>query len=157
LQDFRPLPGSPYRRPARRSSALRLVWPAAVLFVPPGALLAGIVQHVLADVLPDGLPTIETNSIGSLNFDDSAAAPARHPQQVLPDFGEPLRPDPRAGRSVVGRNIAQKRFPVFRGISRPGVGAGGGFVPTWAASFSICLGVGIRQLAGRSLMSGIRT
>jgi hypothetical protein len=72
--------------------------------------------------------------------------------------GQPLRPDRGAGRppAGIGIGVIHDGSPVFAGISLlgPGVCTGGTFLPTTAAfaSLSICFGVGMRQLAGRSVI-----
>ncbi len=80
------------------------------------------------------------------------------PQQVPLDFGKPQRAGRRAGRSPV-RGVVHQRLPVFRRHLSPGPGVrtGGTFLPTpaLAASFSICFWVGMRQLAGRSVISRV--
>src|ERR1700732_1677400 len=67
--------------------------PAAVLFVTAGPVLAGVIQEPLAHVFPDGLGSGQPDSIGLLNLDDASAPAARHPQNMLRNFREPLRPD----------------------------------------------------------------
>jgi hypothetical protein len=48
--------------------------------VPTGALLTGVVQKSLADVPPQRLGTVETDSIDLLNLNDSCAAAAGDPE-----------------------------------------------------------------------------
>jgi len=130
--------------------------PAAVLFKSTGSLLAGVVQQALAHVLPNRLWAGQADRIRLLDLDDPAAAGARHPQNILGNFGQPLRPDGRSGaiRSGVGARVAG-RIPSIRetiASAGPGDPIARASLPTAAASFSICLGVGMRQLAGRSVM-----
>ena len=122
----------------------------------PVRCLAGIVQQPLSDILPDRLCAVKPNGIGLLDFDDPAAAGAGDPQNMLGNFGQPQRPDGRARRhrAGAGERVPQDGFPVFgrHGSPGPGVGVLRGSLPTAAASFSICFGVGMRQLAGRSVI-----
>jgi hypothetical protein len=79
---------------------------------------------------------------------------------VLLDLGQTLRPDRRSEwtRAGIGTRVIQDGLPVFHsgGISWPGPGvrASGTFPRTAGsfASFSIRFGVGMRPLAGRSVI-----
>jgi hypothetical protein len=121
-----------------------------------GPGLAGVVQQSLPDVLPDCVTAVKADGVQPLDFDGPHAAAASDPQHVLLDLGQSLRPDGRAGRlrAGVGKRVLEYPFPVFGGIgsSGPEFGILRGSLPTTAASFSICFGVGMRQLAGRSVM-----
>ena len=62
----------------------------------------------------------------------------------------------RGNRAGVGNRVAEDSISsIPRASDRPGpeLGVLRGSLPTAAASFSICLGVGMRQLAGRSVIS----
>jgi hypothetical protein len=67
--------------------------------------LAGVVQQSLPDVLPDGLWSGQPDSIGLLDLDGPAAAPAGDPQQVSLDVAKPLRPARGTGRASVGASV----------------------------------------------------
>ena len=127
--------------------------------MPAGPLLAGVVEQPLADVLPDGLGSGQPDGVGLLDFDGAAAAAAGDPQQVSLDVGQTLRSDRRSGwsRAGIGARVIPEWPASIPAASRrraQGVPAGGMFPRTAAvfASFSICFGVGIRQLAGRSVI-----
>ena len=57
--------------------------PAAVFFVPAGALLARVVQEPPRDIFPDGVAAEEADSIHGLNFHGPLAAPADDAQHVV--------------------------------------------------------------------------
>ena len=122
-----------------------------------GPLLAGVVEQALTDVLPDRVRTVEPDGVRLLDLDGPGAAAAAHPQNMLGNFGQPQRPDRGAGRPGLASASGSSRTAcqysggiVVAGARRrrpaalPADGA--------AASFSICFGVGMRQLAGRSVM-----
>jgi hypothetical protein len=56
--------------------------------VATGAICAGLVEQSLPGILPDGIWSIKPNRIRLLNFDDTKAAQALNPQQVVGDFRE---------------------------------------------------------------------
>jgi hypothetical protein len=60
--------------------------PAAIVFVPAGAIGASLIKQALTDLFPNGICPIEPSRVGSLNFDDARAARAFHSQDMLPDF-----------------------------------------------------------------------
>ena len=123
----------------------------------PGPPRAGVVEQALTDILPDRIWTVEPGGVRLLDLDSPGAAATFNPQNMLMNLAQP-RPDTccaRARRTSVGAGgVIQQRLPVFRRQILVGsqTARGRGFLPTAAAIFSICLGVGMRQLAGRSVM-----
>jgi hypothetical protein len=75
-----------------RGAALRHIecGPAPILFKPARALLAGIVQKSLTDVLPDRLGAIKADRVYRLDFDGTIAAPAGDAQHMALNFREML-------------------------------------------------------------------
>jgi hypothetical protein len=67
---------------------LRQCWPAAIFLVATGAICAGLVEQALRDILPDRIWSIKPYRVSLLNFEDTKAAQALNPQQVLGDFRE---------------------------------------------------------------------
>jgi hypothetical protein len=57
----------------------------------PGPLRACVVEQALRDDLPDCVRPVKADSVDLLDLDDSGAAPAAHPQQVLRNLAQPLR------------------------------------------------------------------
>jgi hypothetical protein len=120
-------------------------------------LLAGVVQQPLSDVLPHRLGSGQPDRVGLPDLDGAATAAAGDPQQVALNAGQALRPDRGADRppAGIGRRSSRTACPYSAGISSPGLGVctDGAFLPTTAAfaSLSICFGLGMRQLAGRSV------
>ena len=149
--------GPPWREQWRRRPAfpelypLRLLErrPAPVFFMPAGALLAGVVEQPLRDVLPDRVAAVQADRVGGLDFHGALAAAAGDAQHVTLNLRK--RSLPHLGVVCAGARVLEHRFPIFRGErgvrSRSGAA---GLRAASAASFSICLGVGMRQLAGRS-------
>ena len=76
--------------------------------MPAGALLAGVVQQPLTDVLPDRRGPAEADGIRLLDLDGAAAAGARHPQDMPRSLGQPLRSGggARRHRADVDKSIA---------------------------------------------------
>src|SRR5258708_21430111 len=72
--------------------------PAPVLFVSSGALLAGVVEQSLRDVLPDRVAAIQSDRIGSLDFHGPLAATARDSQHVALNLGKTALPQLGSGR-----------------------------------------------------------
>jgi hypothetical protein len=85
--------------------------PAPVFFVSSSALLAGVVEQSLRDVLPDRVAAIQSDCIGGLDFHGPLAATAGDTQDVAPNFGKTLLPLLGPGR--VGARVFEYRFPVF--------------------------------------------
>jgi hypothetical protein len=54
--------------------------------VSSGALLAGVVEQSLRDVLPDRVAAIQSDCIGGLDFHGPLATAARNPQHVALNF-----------------------------------------------------------------------
>ena len=72
--------------------------PAPVFFIPAGALLAGVVEQPLRDVLPDRVAAIQSDCIGGLDFHGPLTAAAGDAQYVALNFRETLLPNLRPGR-----------------------------------------------------------
>ena len=81
---------------------------SSVFFMAAGPLRAGVVQQALADVPPDRVQTIQPDSIGLLDLDDSPAAAAAHPSK-REEFGSA----PWARLPAVGTRVIQQHLPVF--------------------------------------------
>jgi 8-hydroxy-5-deazaflavin:NADPH oxidoreductase len=61
--------------------------------MPAGALLAGVVEQPLRDVLPDGVAAVEPDRVDGLDFHGPLAAAAGDTQQVALDLHKPALPD----------------------------------------------------------------
>src|SRR3954471_23329101 len=85
--------------------------PAPVFFVSSGALLAGVVEQPLRDVLPDRVAAIQSDCIGGLDFDCPLAATAGDAQHVTLDFRKTSQP--YLGPVARGARVFEYRFPVF--------------------------------------------
>ncbi|OIM93041.1 hypothetical protein BLN97_18570 [Bradyrhizobium elkanii] len=119
--------------------------------MPAGSLPAGIVEQPLRDVLPDCVAAIQSDCIGCLDFDDPLAAAARYAKDVTPNVRQ--TPLPYLASVVSARGSLSTDSQYSAGSGASGAAAGGaGLWTASAASFSICFGVGLRQLAGRSVM-----
>ncbi|MGY3532925.1 hypothetical protein ACVILK_003483 [Bradyrhizobium embrapense] len=79
--------------------------------MPAGALLAGVVEQPLRDVLPGRAAAIQSDCIGRLDFDYSLAAAAGHAEDVALNVGKTSLPDLGCGRA--GARIFEHRVPVF--------------------------------------------
>ena len=79
--------------------------------MPAGALLAGVVEQSLRDVLPDRVAAIQSDCIGSLDFHGPLAAAARDAQDVVLNFRKTSLPHLGPGRA--GARVFEYRFPVF--------------------------------------------
>ena len=55
--------------------------------MPPGSVLAGVVQQPHAYVFPNGVRSIEPQGVGFLYLNDAKAAPTLNAKQVSWDFG----------------------------------------------------------------------
>jgi hypothetical protein len=68
--------------------------------MPAGALLAGVVEQPLRDVLPDRVTAIQSDCIGSLNFHGPLTVAAGDAQYVALNFREDVAaaPGPRSRR-----------------------------------------------------------
>jgi len=115
--------------------------------VSSGALLAGVVEQSLRDVLPDRVAAIQSDCIGGLDFHGPLAATAGDAQHVALNLGKTSLPQLGSGR--IGARVFEDRFPIFR---REGRIRSRSLWAASVASFSICFGVGMRQLAGRSII-----
>jgi hypothetical protein len=85
--------------------------PAPVFFVSSGALLAGVVEQPLRDVLPDRVAAIQSDSIGGLDFHGPLAAAAGDAQHVALNFRKTSQRYLVPGRT--GTRVFEDRFPVF--------------------------------------------
>jgi hypothetical protein len=120
--------------------------------MPAGALLAGVVEQSLRDVLPDRVAAIQSDSIGGLDFHGPLAATTGDAQHVALNFRKTSLP--HLGPSRAGARVFEHRFPIFGREGRIRSRSGGARpADGFSASFSICFGVGMRQLAGRSDIS----
>jgi len=81
--------------------------------VAAGALLAGVIQQPLSDILPERVRTIEAGGVDLLDLDDPGAAAAAHPQNMLRNLAQPQRPSGGAHRPGLGARVVQERLPVF--------------------------------------------
>ena len=79
--------------------------------MPAGALLAGVVEQSLRDVLPDRVAAIQSDCIGGLDFHDPLAAAAGDAQDVALNFRKTALP--RLGPGRAGARVFEDRFPVF--------------------------------------------
>jgi hypothetical protein len=80
---------------------------------------------------------------------------------MLGNLVQPQHPSGRARAQTASldapASMSACQYSGGRSFPGPGPPGGGAFLLTAAAIFSICLGVGMRQLAGRSFMLGIST
>ncbi|MCA1384370.1 hypothetical protein I6F21_19805 [Bradyrhizobium sp. NBAIM03] len=67
--------------------------------MPAGALLAGVVEQPLRDVLPERVAAIQSHCIDSLDFHDSLATAAGDAKYVALKFGETSLPHVGLGRA----------------------------------------------------------
>src|SRR5882757_7123465 len=86
--------------------------PAPVFFMSAGALLAGIVEQPLRDVLPDRVAAIQSDCIGGLDFHGPLAATAGDAQHVALNLGKTSLP--QLGSGCIGARVFEDRFPIFR-------------------------------------------
>jgi hypothetical protein len=117
--------------------------------MPASALLAGVVEPSLSNFLPNRVASIQSDGIGRLDFYRPLATTAGDAKHVALNLGATL---PHLGTGVAGARVVEYRFPVFWDGPIPSPSRRECFGMASAASFSICFGVGIRQLAGRSVM-----
>jgi hypothetical protein len=80
--------------------------------VSSGALLAGVVEQSLRDVLPDRVAAIQSDCIGGLDFHGPLAATAGDAQHVALNFGKTSLP--QLGSGCIGARVFEDRFPIFR-------------------------------------------
>ncbi len=124
--------------------------PTAVFFVPTGALLARIVEQSLRYVLPDRVAAIKSDRTSTVWISTVRS-------QRRQETGNTWRWISVSFRCRI-RTLSPARGSLSResqysgGSASSGASAGtGAFRAASAANFSICLGVGMRQLAGRSV------
>jgi hypothetical protein len=130
----------------------------------PGPLLACVVEQSLSDVLPGRFWPVEADGIGLLDL-DGPGTPARDTLRICWEISDSRSRRAEGRPSSVPASASGSSMTACQysgGISSPGPGVriGTAFSRTAtaaAASFSICFGVGMRQLAGRSVMAAIRT
>src|SRR5207247_8301090 len=77
-----------------------------------GALLAGVVEQPLRDVLPDRFAAIQSDCIGGLDFDGPFAAATGDAQYVTLNFRKSSLPLLDPGR--IGTRVFEYRIPIFR-------------------------------------------
>ena len=80
--------------------------------MPAGALLAGVVEQPLRDVLPDRVAAIQSDCIGHLDFHGPLAATTRDAQNVALNLGKMSQSLLGSGRGDA--RVFQDRFPIFR-------------------------------------------
>ncbi len=71
--------------------------------MPAGALLAGVIEQPLRDVLPDRVAAIQSDCIGGLDFDGPLAATAGDAQHVTLNFRK--KSLPLLGRGRCGARV----------------------------------------------------
>jgi hypothetical protein len=122
--------------------------PAAVFFVSAGALLAPVVQEPLRDIFPDGVAAEEADSIHGLStIRSQRRQETRSTWCWISDSFRCLIRTPFPARGSCSND---SQYSV--GSASSGAAAWTDGLRASPASFSICLGVGMRQLAGRSVM-----
>jgi hypothetical protein len=84
--------------------------------MPSGALLAGIIQQTLGDVLPDCLPAKEADSIQRLDLDRPVTATAGDAQHVALDLRKMFLA--HLGAIRAGARILKHGIPIFGGEGR---------------------------------------
>jgi hypothetical protein len=101
------------------------------------------------------LLTVQADGVGLLDLDNARAPATGDPQDMLWDFGKRCPALDRSEDLISSWASFRTACQYSSGISScgPRGGVTTVFLPIEAASFSICFGVGIRQLAGRSLIS----
>jgi hypothetical protein len=108
------------------------------------AIVAGLVKQSLPDIFPDGVRPIVFDRDRFLDFDNAKAG--KHSTR-------------NTWRGISERRhcwIGNRGFPAARGSAKIAAhhSSGSGSRAASRASFSICSGDGIRQLAGRSFVIG---
>jgi hypothetical protein len=79
--------------------------------VSASALLAGVVEQSLRDVLPDHIASIQSDCIGGPDFDGPLAAAAGDAQHVTLNFRKTSQPYLGLGRASA--RVFKDRCPVF--------------------------------------------
>ena len=100
--------------------------------MPAGALLAGVVEQPLRDVLRDRVAAIQSDCIGSLDFHGPLTAAAGDAQDVALNFRKTSPSN--LGLGHAGARVFEYRFPVFGREGRIRSRSGGGARP--AGGFS---------------------
>ena len=124
--------------------------PAPVFFVPAGPLLARVVQQPLRDIFPDGAAAKEADSVHGLNFHVRSQR-RQETRSTWCWISESFRCRIRTPSLARGSWSNDSQYSAGSASSAAGAGTAG-LRAASAASFSICLAVGMRQLAGRSVM-----
>ena len=81
-----------------------------------GALLAGVVEQPLRDVLPGRVAAIQSDCIGGLDFHGSLAAAAGDAQHVALNFQKTSLS--HLGAVGLGPRVFEHRIPIFGGEGR---------------------------------------
>jgi hypothetical protein len=115
-----------------------------------GSILTGIVQQTLPNVLPDRVFAIEAARIDGLDLNGAVAAPAGDAQHVALYLSRRCRSWAPLVPARASFRI-ESQYSAGSGSSGAATGTAG-LRAASEASFSICLGVGMRQLAGRSVI-----
>jgi hypothetical protein len=135
-------------RAGSRRGSLPEIRPAAILFMPSRPDLAAVVEQALADVLPNCMRPEQLHRVEPLDLDTAEASIALDPEQFAGDLGKPPLLDGQPWLPG-GARVAEDGVPILGGNSPSG---GGSLIlevrSGLLASFSICLGIGIRQDAG---------
>lgn len=88
----------------------RPIGPAAVLFVPTGAIGAGLVEQALGDIFPERVRSEAAHGFRLLHLDNPRAARAFDPQHMALDVSESALVDRHLG--LAGRaRVVQQGFP----------------------------------------------
>jgi hypothetical protein len=123
--------------------------PAAILLKTSCAFLAAVVEQLNPNIFPDGVCAVEARSIDRLDLDDAVPPAAAHAQDMPGYFREAPVLNGYAGSNAPARMESQ--YASGRSSAGPSAGAGASAGRLGlAASFSICFGVGMRQLTGLS-------
>jgi hypothetical protein len=114
---------------------------------------AGTYRRGVAARPPSRPPSrIKADHVDDLDFHRPLAAPAGDAQHMALDLRKRSLPHLGAGRA--GARVSKHRVPICRGQRLFRSRSGDRRSPDgFGGQFSICLGVGMRQLAGRSVMS----
>ncbi|GEC56294.1 hypothetical protein BEL01nite_53370 [Bradyrhizobium elkanii] len=79
--------------------------------MPAGALLAGVVEQPLRDVLPERVGAIQSNGIGGLDFHGPLATAAGGAEYVALNFGKTPLPHLDLGRTDA--RVFEDGGPIF--------------------------------------------
>jgi hypothetical protein len=124
--------------------------------VAASSVLACVVQQTLPDLLPARLLPVQTDGVHFLDLNNALAPAAGYSQDMLRDLTEALDGARMSRNRCLVMGIVEEGARQYSsGMSSLGPSERplADSFPIEAASFSICFGVGIRQLAGRSFMT----